>query len=50
MQEDYGESISLNLRTQSSRKSSKMQGEIGNTDGSSNALQGLQEKQARGNP
>ena len=37
MQEDYEESISLTLR-------------VGNTNGSSYALQDLEEKQARGNP
>ena len=42
--------ISLALRTWSSRKSSRMQGEIGNTTGSSHALQDMQEKQALGDP
>ena len=46
MRQDYEESISLTLRTWRSRKSFKMQEKIGNTNGSSHALQDLQEKQA----
>ena len=47
MQEDYGESNSLTLRTWSSRKSQKCKKKLGNTYGSSYALQ---EKQAWGDP
>ena len=43
MQEDYEESISLTLGT-SSRKLSRMQEKFGNTNGSSHALQDLQEQ------
>ena len=50
MPEDYEESISLTLRTWSSRKSLKRKKKIGNTDGSSHALQDLQEKQAWRDP
>ena len=50
MQEDYEESISVTLKTQSSRKSAKMQGKNWKHQGSSYALQDLQEKQAWRNP
>ena len=60
MQEDYDESISLTLRTRSSKKPYPENKEFketirnarkfGNTNGSSHALQDLQEKQAWGDP
>ena len=50
MQEDYEESISLTLRTWSSRKSFRMQEKFGNTNGSSHALQYLQDKHAWRDP
>ena len=50
MLEDYEESISLTLRTRSFRKSFRMQQKIGNTNGSSHALQDMQEKQAWKDP
>ena len=48
MQEDDEESISLTWGARSSRKSFKMRGANWNTNGSSHALQDLQEKQAWG--
>ena len=44
MQEDYEESISLTLRTRSSKKHLECQKEIGNTSGSRHALQDMQEE------
>ena len=45
MLEEYEKSISLTLRTRSSRKPLGMQDKIGNTNGSRHALQDMQEKQ-----
>ena len=50
MHENYEASISVTLRTRSSRKPLGMQETIGNTDGSSHALQDMQEKHAWGDP
>ena len=43
MQEDYEESISLTLRTRSSKKPRGMQEKNGNTNGSRQALQVMQQ-------
>ena len=50
MPEDYEEFISLTLRTRNSWKSSECKNKIGNTNGSSHALQDIQEKQAWRDP
>ena len=50
MPEDYEESISLTLRTRSSKKPLGMLEKIGNTNGSRHALQDMQEKQEWGDP
>ena len=50
MLENYEESISLTLRTRSSRKPLGMQEKIGNTSFSRHAVQDMQEKQAWRDP
>ena len=50
MPEDYEESISLTLRTRSSKTQQECKKEIGNTNGSRYALQDMQEEQEWGDP